>query len=157
MYGGATVAAILVIGAAVGYAGLFTKAQRASTQAKIALILFTLVFFTLMFGWIASQITPAWNPRYFAPIVPAIMMFTAIGMSRAGLVGALTLAVALIFLARPGTYAPQHKSDMQDIGGEMGPLMHQRRPRDRRPARADAAGLLLLARAASNSPARSGR
>ena len=126
VYGGATVAAILLIGAAIGYAGLFTKAQRASTPAKIALILFTLVFFTLMFGWIASQITPAWNPRYFAPIVPAIMMFTAIGMSRAGLVGALTLAVALVFLARPGTYAPAHKSDMQDIGGEMGPLMHPR-------------------------------
>jgi hypothetical protein len=52
------------------------------------------------------------------------MMFTAIGMSRAGVVGALTLAVALVFLARPDTYAPQHKSDMQDIGGEMGPLMH---------------------------------
>ena len=124
VYGGSTVAAILLIGAAVGYAGLFTKAQRASTQAKIALMLFMLVFFTLMFGWIASQITPAWNPRYFAPIVPGIMMFTAIGMSRAGLVGALTLAVALVFLARPGTYAPAHKSDMQDIGGEMGPLMH---------------------------------
>ena len=124
VYGGATVAAILLIGTAVGYAGLFTKAERASTPAKIALILFTLVFFTLMFGWIASQVTPAWNPRYFAPIVPAIMMFTAMGMSRAGIVGALTLAVALVFLARPNTYAPQHKSDMQDIGGEMGHLMH---------------------------------
>jgi mannosyltransferase len=124
VYGGATVAAILLIGAAAGYAGFFAKAERASTQAKVALMLFTLVFFTLMFGWIASQITPAWNPRYFAPIVPAIMIFTAIGMSRAGIVGALTLAVALIFLARPDTYAPQHKSDMQDIGGEMGPLMH---------------------------------
>jgi MFS family permease len=125
VYGGATVAAILVIGAAVGYAGFFRKAERASQKAKIALILFTLVFFTLLLGWIASQITPAWNPRYFAPVVPAIMMFTAIGMSRAGVVGPLTLAVALIFLARPVTYAPQHKSDMQDIGGEMGALMHQ--------------------------------
>jgi hypothetical protein len=124
VYGGATVAAILVIGAAVGYAGFFRKAERASEKAKIALILFMLVFFTLLLGWIASQITPAWNPRYFAPIVPAIMMFTAIGMSRAGVVGPLTLAVALIFLARPDTYAPQHKSDMQDIGGEMAPLLH---------------------------------
>jgi MFS family permease len=124
VYGGATVASILVIGALVGYAGFFRKAERASTVAKLALILFCLVFFTLLFGWIASQITPAWNPRYFAPIVPAIMMFTAIGMSRAGVVGPLTLAVALIFLARPDTYAPQHKSDMQDIGGEMAPLMH---------------------------------
>jgi MFS family permease len=124
VYGGATVAAILVIGALVGYAGFFRKAERASQKAKIALILFSLVFFTLLLGWIASQITPAWNPRYFAPIVPAMMMFTAIGMSRAGVVGPLTLAVALIFLARPDTYAPQHKSDMQDIGGEMGPLMH---------------------------------
>jgi MFS family permease len=125
VYGGATVAAILVIGAAVGYAGFFRKAERASNKAKIALILFTLVFFTLLLGWIASQITPAWNPRYFAPIVPAIMMLTAIGMSRAGVVGPLCLLVALIFLARPVTYAPQHKSDMQDIGGEMGPLMQQ--------------------------------
>jgi hypothetical protein len=124
VYGGATVAAILLIGAAAGYAGFFAKAERASTQAKVALMLFTLVFFTLLFGWIASQITPAWNPRYFAPIVGAIMMLTAIGMSRAGLIGALTLAVALIFLARPDTYAPAHKSDMQDIGGEMGPLLH---------------------------------
>jgi MFS family permease len=124
VYGGATVAAILVIGAAVGYAGFFRKAERASGKAKIALVLFMLVFFTLLLGWIASQITPAWNPRYFAPIVPAIMMFTAIGMSRAGVVGPLTLAVALIFLARPDTYAPQHKSDMQDIGGEMAPLLH---------------------------------
>jgi mannosyltransferase len=79
----------------------------------------------LLFGWIASQITPAWNPRYFAPIVPAILMLTAIGLSRAGVVGPLCLLVALIFLARPDTYAPQHKSDMQDIGGEMGPLMHK--------------------------------
>ncbi|HUY58840.1 MAG TPA: glycosyltransferase family 39 protein [Solirubrobacteraceae bacterium] len=125
VYGGATVAAILVIGAAVGYTGFFRKAERASAEAKIALILFTLVLFTLLLGWIASQITPAWNPRYFAPIVPAIIMFTAIGMSRAGVVGPLTLAVALIFLARADTYAPQHKSDMQDIGGEMGPLMHK--------------------------------
>jgi hypothetical protein len=124
VYGGATVAAILVIGALSGYAGLLAKAERVSAQAKVALILFTLVLFTLLFGWLASQITPAWNPRYFAPIVPAIMMLTAIGMSRAGVVGVLTLAVALIFLARPITYAPQHKSDMQDIGGEMGPLMH---------------------------------
>ncbi len=124
VYGGATVASILVIGTAVGYASLFAKATRARTETKVALMLFTLVFFTLMFGWIASQVTPAWNPRYFAPIIAAIMMFTAIGLSRAGLIGALTLAVALIFLARPGVYAPTHKSDMQDIGGEMGPLMH---------------------------------
>jgi mannosyltransferase len=125
VYGGATVAAILLIGTAIGYAGLFAKAERASTEAKVALMLFALVFFTLMFGWFASQVTPAWNPRYFAPIIAAIMMFTAIGISRAGLIGALTLAVALVFLARPGVYAPAHKSNMQDIAGEMRSLVHK--------------------------------
>ncbi len=34
VYGGATVAAILLIGAAVGYAGLFAKAERASTAGQ---------------------------------------------------------------------------------------------------------------------------
>ncbi len=125
VYGGSTVAAILLIGMAVGYAGLFARAERASTQAKVALMLFTLVFFTLMFGWIASQITPAWNPRYFAPIIAAIMMLTAIGMSRAGVIGAVMLLVGLIFLARPSVYAPAHKSDMQDISGEMKSLLHK--------------------------------
>ncbi len=124
VYGGATVAAILLIGAGAGLAGLFAKAERASTSAKIALTLFTLVFFALVFGWLASQITPAWNPRYFAPIVPAIMLLTAIGTSRAGLIGALTLAVALIFLARPTIYSPYHKSNMQEISGEMRSLLH---------------------------------
>ncbi|MCL2418078.1 MAG: glycosyltransferase family 39 protein [Conexibacteraceae bacterium] len=125
VYGGSAVAAILVLGLALGYAGLFAKAERASTAAKIALMLFTLVFFTLMWGWIASQITPAWNPRYFAPIIGTILLFTAIGMSRAGVAGAVALGVALIFLLRPNVYAPEHKSNMQDIGGEMRSLVHK--------------------------------
>ena len=54
------------------------------------------------------------------------------------------------------SYSPTYKSDMRDIGGEMGPLLHRRRPRDRRPARADAARLLLPARRPATSPTRPG-
>ena len=52
---------------------------------------------------------------------------------------------SVLFLANPASFTPQYKSDMRDIGGEMAPLLHSRRPRDRRPAGADAARLVLPA------------
>ena len=51
----------------------------------------------------------------------------------------------VVFVVHPSSYAPQFKSDMRDIGGEMKPLIHQNDGRVRRPARLDPAGLVLPA------------
>jgi hypothetical protein len=125
VYGGASVAMLSVIAAGLGYARLFTKAERNTTAAKVGLMLLCLVILTLAFGWCASQVTPAWDPRYFAPIIAPLMMLTAIGMSRVGLVGAIAMLFILIFLWRPGAFETRYKSDMQDIGGEMSGLLHK--------------------------------
>jgi mannosyltransferase len=125
VYGGASVAMLSVIAAGLGYARLFTKAERNTIPAKVGLMLICLVILTLAFGWWASQVTPAWNPRYFAPIIAPLMMLTAIGMSRVGLVGAIAMLFILIFLCRPGAFETRYKSDMQDIGGEMAGLVHK--------------------------------
>jgi mannosyltransferase len=125
VYGGASVAMLSVIVAGIGYARLFARSERNTTQAKVGLMLVCLIVFTLAFGWWASQLTPAWNPRYFAPIIAPIMMVTAIGMARAGLFGAVALIFVLIFLGRPGAFETGYKSDMQDIGGEMYSSLHK--------------------------------
>jgi hypothetical protein len=76
-------------------------------------------------AWVASHVTPAWVPRYFAPIVPAILLLAAFGMSRAGLLGWLGLILSVVFLANPTTYSPSSKSDMKDVGAELAPMMHR--------------------------------
>src|SRR6185437_8483046 len=73
---------------------------------------------------LASQITPAWVPRYFAPVLGAIVLLAAFGCSRAGVVGIVAIVFSVIFLINPSSYTPAYKSDMRDISGEMTPRMH---------------------------------
>ena len=80
---------------------------------------------TLLLAWVASQITPAWVPRYFAPIVPPILLLGALGMARAGVIGVTGLILALAFLIFPQEYAPAYKSNMKDVAGEMQPMLHR--------------------------------
>ena len=100
--------------AVIGVAELFTRARRRSRDATVMWTLIALPAATLLLAWIASQITPAWVPRYFAPMLAAILLLAAFGCSRAGVVG----IVAVIAL---------------------GDLPATTRPRTRRPTRATCA------------------
>jgi mannosyltransferase len=122
--GGDRVTAAIVIAAAIGLAPLMVKARRRSPEARVMWMLIALPTLTLLFAWLASQITPAWVPRYFAPVVASILLLAAMGIARAGVVGAIALLLSVIFLANPTSYTPQYKSDMKDVGGEMGPRLH---------------------------------
>jgi mannosyltransferase len=123
--GGASITVVLVLAAGVGYSPLLNKRARVTREAKVTLMLFTLFFVTLVLAWLGSQVTPAWVVRYFAPIVAPIVILLAIGMSRAGVIGAIAIVFTIAFMIRPSPFEPQYKSDMQDIGGEMGSLLHK--------------------------------
>jgi hypothetical protein len=101
------------------------RARRRTFEARVMWMLIALPTLTLLFAWAASQITPAWVPRYFAPVVAPILLLGALGLSRAGLVGAVALVLSVIFLANPTSYTPQYKSDMKDVGGEMAWRLHR--------------------------------
>jgi 4-amino-4-deoxy-L-arabinose transferase-like glycosyltransferase len=122
--GGDRVTAAIVISAAIGLAPLFTKRGRGTPESKAMWMLIAIPVLTLALAWIASQITPAWVGRYFAPIVAPMLLLAALGMSRARLVGAVGLLLMLVFVAFPAAYAPQYKSDMKDVGAEMAGLLH---------------------------------
>ncbi len=126
LLGGDRVTAALTIATVIGIAPLFTRARRRDRDALAMWAMIAIPFATLLLAWLSSQITPAWVSRYFAPILAPIMLLAALGLARSGVVGAVALLLAIIFLANPGSFTPDYKSDMRDIGGEMAPLLHQR-------------------------------
>jgi hypothetical protein len=124
LMGGDRVTAALVLAAVIGFAPLFTRAYRDTRENTLLWTLIALPAATLGLAWLASQITPAFVSRYFAPALGPILLLLAFGLARAGVVGFVALALSVVFLIHPSSYAPQYKSDMRDVGGELAPLLH---------------------------------
>jgi hypothetical protein len=126
VFGGASISVVMVIGAIVGFWPMFMKPRRMTREARVALMLLAITLLTLLVAWLSSQVvTPAWVVRYFAPVVAPMLLLLAIGISRAGLVGAVAMLFVVCFMARPSAFEPQYKSDMQTIAGEMWPYLHK--------------------------------
>ncbi|MGO9974265.1 MAG: glycosyltransferase family 39 protein [Solirubrobacteraceae bacterium] len=123
--GGDRVAVVLVFGALIGLVPLMVRRARRTLDAKLMWVLIVIPTATLLLGWVSSQVTPAWVPRYFAPILAPILLLIALGLVRAGLVGLIALALSVVFVVNQVSYSPKYKSDMRIVGSEMGPLVHR--------------------------------
>lgn len=124
LMGGDRVTAAVVIAAVIGLSDLLVRRGRRTFEARLMWMLIAIPVATLLLAWLSSQLTPAWVPRYFAPVVAPILLVAALGLSRAGVVGAVALALSVVFLLNPASYSPQYKSDMKDVGAELGPMLH---------------------------------
>jgi mannosyltransferase len=109
----------------IGLAPLFTKRQRRTVDGTMMWSLIWLIAGTLIVAWLASQITPAFVARYMAPLLPAILFLAAWGAARSGVVGLVMIALVAAFIVHISSYAPKYKSDMQDVSGEVTPLLHR--------------------------------
>jgi mannosyltransferase len=124
LMGGDRVTVALVIAAIVGFAPLATKRLRRTREATALWALVLLPTCTLLLAWVASQITPAFVARYFAPVLAPILLLGAWGCARAKVLGVIMVVLTVVFLYNPASYTPQYKSDMRDVGGIMTPLLH---------------------------------
>ncbi len=124
LIGGDRITIGLVIALVIGLAPFVTKRYRRTREATMMWALIALPFATLLVAWLASQITPAFVSRYFAPVLAGILLLAAWGCARAGIVGIVAIVLSVVFVAHISSYAPQYKSDMRDVGGEMAPLLH---------------------------------
>jgi uncharacterized membrane protein len=124
LFGGDRVTVGLLFAAILGFAPLFARRYRGARETTMLWTLIVLPVATLALAWLASQITPAFVSRYFAPVLAPLLLLAAFGMARAGIVGWVALVLAIIFVAHVSSYAPRYKSDMRDVGGEMTPLVH---------------------------------
>jgi hypothetical protein len=79
----------------------------------------------LVLARVSSLITPVWVARYFAPLVASLLLLAAFSCARARVVGLVAIVISVAFLADPSSFAPKYKSDMQDVAGEIGPLLRQ--------------------------------
>ncbi len=124
LIGGDRITIGLLLATVVGLGSLFTTAYRRTRDATVMWTLIVLPVATLLLAWLASQITPAFVSRYFAPVLGPILLLAAWGLSRARAVGIVALALSVLFVVHISSYTPQYKSDMRDISGEMTPRLH---------------------------------
>jgi hypothetical protein len=85
--------------------------------------LLTLSVVTVVLAWLLSQLSPAWASRYFAAFVGPLLLLTALGLARAGRLGLVALACACVFWIDPTEFVDGYKSDVRDIGAEVGSQM----------------------------------
>jgi mannosyltransferase len=124
LLGGDRATAAIVLAGAIGLATLFARSRWRSRESLTVFALILLPFGTLLFGWIVSRFSPAWQYRYFAPILASILLLAAFGLSRARGIGLIALGLVVIFWANPASFTAQYKSDMRTVGGEMANYMH---------------------------------
>ena len=124
LIGGDRITVALLISLVIGLATLFTKRYRRSREATMMWALIVLPIATLLLAWLASQITPAFVSRYFAPALAPILLLAAWGCARAGIVGLVAIVLSIVFTVHVSSYTPQYKSDMQDVSAEMAKYLH---------------------------------
>jgi mannosyltransferase len=124
LLGGDRITVALLFSAVLGFAPLFTRAYRRSREAMAMWTLIVLPIGTLGLAWLASQITPAFVSRYFAPVLASILLFAAWGAARSGIVGLVAIVLSMLFVVHIASYSPEYKSDMREVGAQMTPLMH---------------------------------
>jgi mannosyltransferase len=75
---------------------------------------------TLGLAWVLSQLSPAWASRYFAAMLGPLILLTALSFARARALGLVALACMCVFWVDPTEYVDGYKSDVRDIGAEVG-------------------------------------
>jgi len=119
---GPAVAVVLAGGFGVA-AALAAHRDRGDRERLSVWVLLLVPIVTLALAWLLSQVSPAWASRYFAAIVGPLLLLLALGVSRAGKLGLCALALACVFWVKPTQYVDGYKSDVRDIGAEVGAQM----------------------------------
>jgi mannosyltransferase len=82
----------------VGGAGLAAVVRRrGDAERTVVLTLASIVAATILFAWLASQVSPAWTTRYFAVVLGPLVLVAARGLRLSGRFGLVALA-AVLFL-----------------------------------------------------------
>ena len=113
----------LLLTAGNGLLALLTpvQARRLGPRGLATAALLAVALLTIGFAWVASQLSPAWAPRYLAIALAPVLLLVAAGLAAAGRLGLVGLAVvSLMWLGSP---APGAKSNVRDVAEAVAPSL----------------------------------
>ncbi|MGI8712044.1 MAG: glycosyltransferase family 39 protein [Solirubrobacteraceae bacterium] len=124
LLGGERVDATLLVAAVVGLAPLLARERRRTPEAITVWALIALPVAALLLARVSSLVSPSWVSRYFAPMVATLLLLAALSAARAKVIGVAVIVLCVGFLANPSSFVPTYKSDLRDVAGELGPVLH---------------------------------
>lgn len=123
---GGTATVALLLAGGTGLAAVLRDRTR-TEERRAVLALVSLCVGMLAVAWVVSQVSPAWTTRYLGVTLGPILLLSALGLSRAGNLGLVALAIVLVIWAVPKTYDLRHKSNASDlrVAVAQGDLLHR--------------------------------
>jgi hypothetical protein len=125
LLGGERVDVTLLVAAVVGLAPLFTAAGRRTRDWTTMWTLIAMALAGFVLARVGTIFAPTWVSRYFAPLVAPLLFLAAFSCARARVVGVVAIVFAVAFSVNAKSFTPTYKSDMRDVAGELGPLLHR--------------------------------
>jgi mannosyltransferase len=91
-------------------------------HSRLERLLAILIGATVLFAWVASQISPAWTTRYFSVVLGPVVLLAAAIVTRSGRAGTVAL-VAVLFLWW-GFSVKNEKENAKQIAAQLAPFVH---------------------------------
>lgn len=123
LLGSDRVTVALIVAAVVGLLPLAMPTRRNSPEARIIAALALLPLTAALLARLFSVVSPVWETRYLGSILAALLLLGAVACARSGIIGLIALILTLAFVANTASFAPQYKSDMRDVAGELAPYL----------------------------------
>ena len=116
VFGGATtgIAVFLVAGS-----GLANVLRDASPKGRRTAVLGILTATAILAAFLASQVSPAFANRYFAAFVGPLLLLAAAGLTHAGRLGLVCLALLTLYWFDPRTSQLESKSNVRSVAGSI--------------------------------------
>jgi mannosyltransferase len=114
----------LLIAGLAGAVPFAARARRRSPEAMTLWALLVMAAVGLLTARVAGFIGAFWAWRYLGCLVAPLLLFGAVASARARVIGVAAMIFCVVFLANPASFAPGHKSDMQEVAAEMAPQLH---------------------------------
>jgi hypothetical protein len=115
----------LTVAAVIGLAPLFVRSRRRTPEARSVGALIILAAVAALLARMFSFVSPVWETRYLGSVLAALLLLGAVAIARSGIIGVVALVLTLAFVANTASFAPQYKSDMRDVAGELAPYLNR--------------------------------
>jgi mannosyltransferase len=92
-------------------AGALLSAERVGPRGRALLAVGAMTAVALALAWIASQVSPAWAPRYLAVLIGPLLLLVAAGLANAGRLAVVALVLVALFWIDPRTSQLEAKSN----------------------------------------------